>query len=134
MKQGGSGVITVKITNTGNTNLTFNIDILGLKEFGITISDENFTLESGESKAVTIEFRANESLAPELYFGKLVIKSEAGEKEIPIVIEVKPLELDFDVLVSLAEEKEFKPGQEVRANITLVNLKELKERKVKLYY
>ncbi len=133
--QGSSGVITIKITNTGNLNSTFEIDISGLDEFKKTISDKIFNLTSGDSKSVTLEFAADKRLNPDVYYGTIKVKSQSGEKEIPIVITIKAFELEYDLHVLIPKEyKSVKPASIVKANIKLDNLKDIEERNVTFYY
>lgn len=132
--QGSTTTITIKITNNGQTNLKFEITTEGLENFGIAISESNFTLAPGESKTVTIEFTADKRLSPDIYYGKIKVKSQS-EKEIPIVIIVKPLDSIIDLELNIPEEyKLIRPGSLVKANITLKNLGDIEEKGINLYY
>ncbi len=133
--QGGSGVITIKVTNTGNLNSTFEIDVSGLDEFKKTISDNLFNLTSGDSKSVTIEFNADKRLNPDIYYGAIKVKTQSGEKEISIVITIKAFELKYDLhVLVLKEYKSVKPASIVKANIKLENTKDIEERNITFYY
>lgn len=136
IKQGTSRTVTIKVTNIGNIDLNFDIDIDGLEEFEKLISDEIFKLTAGESKSVTIEFTADRRLMPGLYAGTITVKSDiSGIWEIPIIIIVTAVEVDFDLLVNISEDyKNVRPGDTVKANLTIINLKEIEEREVILYY
>ncbi len=133
--QGGTTTITIKVTNNGQKDLKFKIDIGGLENFEKVMSENNFTLSSGESKTITIEFTADKRLLPDLYYGKINVQSQDGEKEIPIVLVVKPTNTKIDLKLKIPEEyKVVKPGYLVKANITLANLGDVKEKGIVLYY
>ncbi|MEM4625436.1 MAG: hypothetical protein QXJ28_01555 [Candidatus Pacearchaeota archaeon] len=135
LKQGSSGTIAFKIINIGNTNISFEINVSNLSEIKRVINNNNFTLEHGESKTVTIEFTANKRTVPNLYYGMLEIKTSIYNKRIPIVIEVKPIESEIDIDIEIIDrEKEFRPGDRVRANITISHLKDIEEMNLLLYY
>ena len=135
IKQGSSTTITIKITNTGNKNLSFSIEIEGLEEFKKTISADKFNISSGKSKTVTIEFDADKRLFPDIYYGKIKIKASGMLKTVPIVIIVKSIETVFDINVSVLEKyKSVKPGQIVKANIIITNMKDIEKRQLSLYY
>ena len=133
--QGSSGAIIIKITNTGNTDLFFEIEIGGLEEFEKLISESSFNLTGGDSKTVTIDFTADRRLTPDLYYGNIKVKSSTGTKDIPVVIAVKAIDVEFDLSVEVPEEyKEVSPGEVVKANITLTNLKQVDQRNITFYY
>jgi len=135
VKQGASGAVTIKITNTGNTDLFFEIKIEDLEEFDQLISDSSFNLTGGEQKSVTIEFTADRRIMPDIYYGVIKVESSVGKQEIPIAITVNPVIVDFDLQVNVSEEyKKVSPGEIVKANITITNVEEVEERNVTFYY
>ena len=133
--QGESAIITIKVTNEGESLLDFEIEIAGLEELEKTISDTIFNVSSQESKSVSIEFKSGKDLAPDVYYGVIEIKTVSGIKEIPIVIIVKTANIELGLKVVVAEEyKNVRPGNILRANITLENLKDIQERNINFYY
>ncbi|GEM_PF-1435669 len=135
IKQGSAGRITIKITNIGNTDLEFNISTYGLKEFEHLISDTRFNLSGGEYKSIAIEFTSDKRIPPDIYYGGIKIIGNKMIRKMPVVIAVKALETDLKLDVNISEKyKKVKPGQIVRANITLENLKDIEERNASIYY
>jgi len=135
LKQGSTSTITIKITNIGNVNLSFEVEIQGLDEFKKIISGSNFTLSPGKSKTVTIEFSADKRLRPDLYYGIIKVKTPSFGKELPIVLVVKPIETELDLNVEILEDyKNVRPDNIVKADIILKNLKDIERRNVSLYY
>jgi len=135
MKQGARESITIKITNIGNINISFKVDIKGLEGIDKIISDENFTLSPGNLKTVTIEFSSDKRLHPDIYYGKIRVITPIRTNEVPIAIIIKPLEFKFDLNVNVLEKyKKVRPNEIVKANITVENLKDIEERNFSLYY
>jgi hypothetical protein len=135
IKQGSRGTIATKVTNIGNTNLTFAVQILGLEMFTTTISDTNFSLGAGESKLINVDFLASLILAPEVYYGTFSVAAPNITKEVPIAIIVKPLETVLDLNVNVLDAyKNVRPGEIVSANFTLENLKDIQEKNIEFYY
>ncbi len=135
IKQGSSGTVTIKITNIGNTDLFFNITIKKLEKFKKILSEKSFNLTAGESKVVTIEFTADKRLMPDLYYGYIRIATRIRTKNIPIVIQVKAINTELGLNVNISKKyKNVRPGEIVKANITLTNFKEIDERNITFYY
>jgi len=124
LKQDSIETRILKITNIGSFNLSFNLLIEGLEEF-VVLSDDEFVIPFGETKEITIDFTAGRDTFPDQYFGKLIVESSSTQ-EVPIVIEVNALEVEFDVDVKIPEKyKRVKPGRIVKADITIQNLKDI---------
>jgi hypothetical protein len=89
----------------------------------------------GKSKEITIDFNAPERAIPGQYFGYIVVKSNKVKKSIPTVLDIQGIDLEFDLIINLSEGYELvKPGKNVKANITLFNLKDLKQVNASMYY
>jgi len=137
IKQGAIGTVSIKITNTGNSvlNSSFSIKVLDFEEFKTILSEEEFKLVAGASKAVTVEFIADKRLRPDLYYGSIEVKAFSRTKKVPVIIQVNPLETKLDLELSIqGESKTFRPKEVVKANITLTNLKDINEKEMSLYY
>lgn len=134
MKQGNSDTRILRISNIGNVNLTFNLILEGLGGM-VLLSDKDFSLEFGETKAVTVDFVAQENTPVDEYTGKIFINSSAGEMIVPIVIDVNSREYEFEIDVNLSEKfKRVNPGDDVIGSIFIYNLKDLVFDNVTLYY
>lgn len=132
LKQGSTETRILKISNLGNTNLSFNLLIFGLEDF-ITLSEANFTIPFGSTKDITLDFTAFEDTVPDQYFGRILVNSSIS-KTIPVVIEVNSFETALDVDVSIFNESRIvSPGDTIRANITIKNIKDVKKREINLY-
>jgi len=132
LKQGSTETRIIKITNIGTSNLSFNLSVLDVEDL-VFLSEREFIIPSGKSKEITVDFTATLATPPSQYFG--LIKVESNEtKYIPLVIDVNALKLDFSLDVEVPEEyKGVMPGETVRANISLLNLKDIIETNMTLY-
>ncbi len=133
LKQGSTETRVLKITNIGNSELSFEVFVAGVEDL-VVLSDSKFSILSGEVKVITLDFVANEKMIPEQYFGLLVIQS-SETKQIPLIIDVNALELDFSVDVEVPEVyKSVMPGGQVVANISILNLKDVVMTNKTLYF
>ncbi len=135
LKQGGSQTRILKVSNIGTSNISFSLDAGNIDSF-VTLSDTYFVLGLGQSKSITIDFAASKYVTPNEYLGSIFINSStSGSRRIPVVIDVNPFVLDFKVLVNVSDKyKTVRPGNVVKANITLENLKDAPQSNITLYY
>ncbi len=132
LKQGNLVTKTIEIKNTGNTNLNIIITPLNLDGF-LLIEEKEFLLKRRESKIITLDLFSSIEQPPGINFGKLVIQSGDIIKEIPLIIEIKGRDAIFDIQVKVKDKNKFK-GEDVEADITLLNSGDLKPVDVTLYY
>lgn len=133
LKQGESSNKLLKIDNLGGKASSFTYELIGLEEFTY-MDHSNATISAGKSDILSLEFFANRRARPDVYYGTVIVKSGADKKEIPIILTINAFEVDITVnLEVLKEYKKITPGNIVRANITLENLKDIEETPVTLY-
>ncbi len=122
----------VTITNTGNTQLNITISQENLSPY-ISISEERFSLDEGESKTVRIDFIG--SGQPNTHTGYITIKTDSMEKNIIIVIEVNAIQPMFEIKVKIPTEyQQVVAGSSLLANITLNNLQKTSLNKINVTY
>ena len=132
LRQGDTETKILEIINTGNTNLSFNLSISGVEKF-VTLSEYNFTLLPGEKKRIIVDFSAFKNSFPGQYFGELIVES-SQTKRIPLVIDINPLNLQFEVNVSIFEAyKRVKPGEMVKAKIKVRSVQDISPVNLSLY-
>ena len=108
-----------KIENTGEERLDFSLSVRGVEEF-ISLSDNSFSLDAGESKTITVDLTGEDFGA---YSGKIIISAGGIVKEILLVIEVKSDVVLFDVNMDIPSDyKEVERGEDLKAQITLLNV------------
>lgn len=134
LKQGSSRTQVLKITNIGSTNLSISVFVEKVGDF-VVLSDNNFSISLGNFKEITIDFNAPERAIPGQYFGYIIVKSQKITKKIPVIFDIKALDLEFDLKVNLSpESSQVRSGENLTFNISLSNLKDLKETDISLYY
>ena len=124
LKQGE--VKTTNFTIKNNLNSQLNIDITSenLEEF-LTIREQQFILGPGESKLIILDVVARPDDVPNLYVGKLIISSADLVEELLTLIEIESSGVLLEVFTEIApSNKRISPGEELLAEVTLVNLGE----------
>jgi len=134
LKQGSSKTRVLRITNTGLEEIFITISSEKITNFTV-LSETNLSIMPGRSKEITIDFNAPERAIPGQYFGYITVKSKKVKKSVPVVLDIQAIDLEFDLILNLSEGYELvKPGRNVKANLTLVNLKDLRQINASLYY
>ena len=134
LKQGDSETKILKITITGNTNLSFNVS---QKNFdGVILLDkDSFHLDAGETIELVADFNIPDNLKPDQYFGYIVIDSSNSSKKVPVILDVEAKDAIFNIDVNISEDyKALKADRPVKANITIEPLGSIKSGEGTLYY
>ena len=134
VKQGSVYQTSFSIKNTGTESLSFTLDASALKEL-LLLSDTQFSLAPGQSKEILVTIFAAEDKKPDVYSGNIAIKGGNIAKSLPVVIEVQAKSALFDIKVKvLPQYKNILKGEKVVANITMINVGDLKPVDTVLYY
>ncbi|OGJ16573.1 hypothetical protein A3K73_05965 [Candidatus Pacearchaeota archaeon RBG_13_36_9] len=132
LKQGATETRIIKITNIGTSNLSFKLSIFDVENL-VFLSEREFTILSGKSKEITVDFTATLATPPSQYFGLIRVDS-SETKYVPVILDVNALNLDFSLDVVVPQEyKGVMPGETVWANLSLLNLKDIVEANMTLY-
>jgi hypothetical protein len=113
------------IRNTGSEKITLTISEDNLNNL-VMFSEKEFLIEPGEVKEITVDFNP-EKFEVGQYFGYIVVESLTESKYIPVIVDIKEEESKFDLVVEV-HSKTHLPGQEVSADISLLNLYELSQK------
>ena len=95
---GGEINSTIKISNSFDEPKNIEIYFGNLESFAF-LSDTEFSLESGESKQVTILFKDTKGI-PGIYVGKVFLDNGATREEIPVVLGVEDPNHAFAIIQS----------------------------------
>jgi hypothetical protein len=101
----------------------------------ILVMENDFVLLPGESKEITVYLSASENQPIKLYTGKLLVTANYEMKLIAVILDVtkkKPL-FDINAKVHNVTKKVLK-GEDVEADITMINVGDFKEIDVTLHY
>ena len=123
MTQGQVKEYDVEITNIGSKSLYFVSEITKVEKF-VKLSEDEFSIEPGERKIIKLAIFAPEETIPNIYLGKLILKSEGIEKEILLAIEIQSKNALFDVRVEIPKSSSqyVLPGETFSFNVYLYNL------------
>ncbi len=107
------------ISNTGSAALTIPLAVEGVQEY-LTLSDSFVSADAGESAAVTLRFIGKNVGS---FVGQIIATAAGIERSISIILEVISELVLFDVKLDIpAEYAEIEPGNELKAQITLLNV------------
>ncbi len=134
VKQGESEREIITITNLGTTILNVSLDLVDIEEL-IVMSEDFLSLKIGESKEINVDIFAREQEIPEIYTGKIIVKDERTgvTKTINVIIEVKAKKPLFDIRTDIIFKK-VSLGKDVSARINVLNLGDLENIDVLIYY
>ena len=116
---GAAKVQTITIKNTGDTALSFDLNIVAINDF-VFLSDTSFNLEPGQEKSIEANIIGKRLGS---YFGDIEITANGIKKSITVVVEVESEQVLFDVKIDIPSGyKEVQAGDELKAQITLLNV------------
>lgn len=131
LKEGDFFEKTIKITNKGSDENNF--EIISNADF-ILLSETKFNLASGESKDIIINFDIQNKL-PGVYLGKLIIKGQKSELDIPVIIEIETKEVFFDSITNIPLEYiDVSPGGKILVESQIFNLENIGEKNIEINY
>lgn len=119
MALGAAKTETLTIKNTGEAALSFNVNIENIGDF-IFLTDSGFSLEPGEEKVLELNVIGKRLGS---YIGQIIIKSGGIERPVDAVVEVDSENALFDAKIDIPSAyKEVQPGNDIKAQITLLNV------------
>jgi uncharacterized membrane protein YgcG len=126
LKQGETKKEMLKIKNIGTTIFDVKAILEEIGKFKVEPATEEIvtSLSPNEEKTIEFVFKALENEKPEIYPGKITLKSPSSRKEIAAIVEVDSAQPLFDVDVEvLPDSKKVYPGQEVSLDVSLFNVR-----------
>ena len=109
----------IKLRNTGTLRITIPLQVEGIKKY-MSLSDNTAELEFDETKEIILSFIAKDVGA---YAGEIIAKAHDIEKSVPIILEFISKLVLFDVKLDIPSQyAEVEPGQELKTQITLLNV------------
>lgn len=123
--------LTVKNPNV--FPLVFNISSNLQKS--LFLSDSSFLLDGNSERKIPLVFIAGEDITPDVYSGKILIKTAYSEREIPVIYEVYSKRVLFEVKLNIPLKfKDLNAGDSLNFQINLINLAKLGSVDVDLRY
>ena len=134
LKQGETVSDKLIIKNNHDLNLNFSVEVQGVRSL-IKLNETFFEIGAGEEYVLNIDFLAPEYVEPNLYFGKLILKTGSIKKEINMIIEIVSKSALFDIeIIFPTQFEEIYAGDEIVFITKLTNLGEFKKADVVLTY
>ena len=116
---GESSEKKLKIKNEGSTDLIISLRAEGVKDY-LSLSKEFIDLKVGEQEEVKLEFIGKRVGS---FVGKVTASAGEIEKIVPIIIEVISKLVLFDAKLDIpVAYAEVEPGEDLKAQITLLNV------------
>jgi hypothetical protein len=132
LKQGQTLAQTINVKNSGTKEATVSITSELISDF-IIPGEDSFVLAPGESKDLEINFFAKETEPPNTHTGKIYVSDGSTKQALNVVVEVKTKSPLFDAFVEV-HNPEVLPGEDVTATVRLLNMGDLRNIDVLVYY
>lgn len=131
-KKGQYSQKEILIVNNGSESLKINIVIQNLSEF-IFPETDSLIVGAGENKTLRLNIYASNYANPDVYFGSVLFISGSILKETKAILDIKDKHALFDIRAEVIK-RYVNIGSKVRANITIVNVGDLRNFDVSLEY
>ena len=122
----------IVLTNTGLNNLSLSVGVSGVNNF-VFPQKEIINLEVGQSETLRLDVYVSESRPIDVYIGKISFSSPQISKDSRVILDVKEKNALFDIKTDVLK-RYISPGGRVRANITIINMGNLRNFDVSLEY
>ena len=123
---------TVTVVNNGTKDIAIGIFVDSVDEF-VFPEIRSFLLPTGESREVRLDIYVSDKRLADVYVGKIRFQSSYVTREVNSVLDVKERDALFDIRTEILK-KYVNPGSRVRANISLINMGDLRNFDVELEY
>jgi len=128
----------INISNTGDTNLTINVNMENLERFLVSpggVSEYSFDLKAGKMKSIQLNFFASEEQELGVFPGKIVVTGNGIEKIITVIVGIESKKALFDIDVEIPQRyKEVLPGEEVLMQLSIYNVERIGRVDVEIEY
>lgn len=129
MRHGEAQVKSFSIKNNLKTFTKILLDLRSIHEFLllergiITKPLEEFSLSPFQKQNIELTFFADESMKPDAYLRRILIKSGTTSKELPVIVEIISRDIIFDVSLKIPEShKTILPGVNIPADIKITRV------------
>lgn len=130
MKRGEPTQEKLTITNNKQQSISISILIQNLSSY-IFPTENQFTLQPGESKDIILNIYVSESVTENFLTGKIIFQSPSETQATDVVLDLQEKVPMFDIKTTLLKKILF-PGDKVSANVRVLNLGDLKNVDVEL--
>ncbi len=122
----------IYVINNGSSPMSVNLYVSNLTSF---IFPEVYSvyIEPGEIKPVNLDIYVSKTVPADLYTGKINFRSTYVRRSMGVLLNVKESDALFDLKINLLKKYIF-PGGRVRANVTIINMGDLRNFDVDFLY
>jgi len=118
--QGKNGKSSLLVENIGDQALNVIVSQSNLGGF-LTISGPSFTLISGQSRIVDLNFKADRDQAPGAYNGFIRVSADGISEIVRVIVLVQSSTLDFSLDMNVPDQyQKITPGMEIPAEMTII--------------
>ncbi len=132
MRRGSSYEKQILVVNNGTKDLTIGIVVIDVKDF-VFPEVQSITLKKGESTTVNVHVYVSESRPADVYVGKILFRNAEVSREVRTVLDIKERYALFDIRTTILK-RYVNPGGTARANVSIVNMGDLRNFDVSLDY
>lgn len=125
---------TVKLFNTGNRDLEVTVYLVGDISRFIFPEERSFVLEAGQTKELRYDIYVSRALPSDVYTGGVIFSATGNLRSVQdVILDIKDRYALFDIRAEVLK-KYFFPGARVRANVSIINMGDLRNFDVELEY
>jgi hypothetical protein len=120
----------LRVMNVGDGEVPIEVYASGISDI-VNVLDSGFTIKPGQTKIVRLNFssfNAAEGIeqSPGVYIGKILVKTDSYEKEVPVIIEIESKNVLFDMnLNPVARDRSVLQGSSTTFEIRVFNLQSI---------
>lgn len=122
----------ILVENNGTNELTLGVYVTNLTDF-IFPDVRSLTIQPGEIKRVNLDIYVSQGVNPDLYLGKVMFTSTHVDHFANVILNIQDSYVLFDIKTEVLK-KYVNPGGRVRANVSLINMGDLRNFDVNLIY
>jgi len=132
LKKGSYYQKEIIIVNNGTKDLEIGIGVQDLGEF-VFPSVNSISVPRGENRSIRLNIYASNYVVPDVYVGKILFRNYKVSKEIRTILDVQERYALFDIRAEILK-RYVTPGGRVLANVSIVNMGDLRDFDVSLEY
>jgi hypothetical protein len=132
IKPGESRSEVIEIRNIGEIVLDMDLDV-GLISKYLSLSEESFLLEPGDSKKINLDISVGDEEVPDAYIGRIIVHGGGITKIVNVIIEIKEKSPLFDIQTQVVKTA-IRPMADVRAKIHISKTGDVGPIDLLLYY
>jgi hypothetical protein len=122
----------IKIVNNGTQDLTINVFSTGVQKF-VFPEARLFTVKAGENYTLRLNIYVSTARIADVYVGKVIFQTGDLRRDVHAILNIAERRALFDIRTEVLK-KYVAPGGRVRANVSIINMGDLRDFDVSLEY